>query len=264
MKNPDFNKFSLPLTGNLFQQLSNTIDFENVGKGRQGNHLVNIGDKGIPIVRTTTKYNKPAHNFSAIHHNIIEKINQWANGNDNIQSPLSFNNALIEIYDWNYFKMKYHSDQCLDLATNSYIALFSCYERPEELTENNLRKLKVKNKVRDKELEFVLENNSVVLFSLETNTSYLHKIVLDAVSKQKPIAEDNRWLGITFRRSKTHIQFKDTLPYFPNGTMLSMANEMEQKEFYTLRGQENKVMNFTYPDINYTLNQGDLIQPIDH
>ena len=38
--------------------------------------------------------------------------------------------------------MKYHSDQALDLADNSYICIFSCYDNPI-----NLRTLRIKNKL---------------------------------------------------------------------------------------------------------------------
>ena len=261
MKNLHFYKFKLPLENNLFDELSNSVDLEDVGKGRKGNHLVNLSEKGIPIVRTTTKYNKPAHNFSTIHNRVIDGINDVVKNNNETPFPsLSFNNALIEIYDSSYFKMKYHSDQCLDLATDSYIALFSCYERPDDLTENALRKLKVKSKTTDEEFEFSLENNSVILFSLATNTKFMHKIVLESSNKQR-LDSDNKWLGITFRKSKTFIHFKDDLPYFPNGEPLKLADEIQQKEFYKLRGQENKSIDFLYPTITYTLSISDTMIP---
>lgn len=262
MKNLSFYKFKLPLKNNLFNELSNSVDFEDVGKGREGNHLVNANEKEIPIVRTTTKYNQPAHNFSAIHHSLIDSIKDVVNNSNEAEFPsLSFNNALIEIYDHSYHKMKYHSDQCLDLDTDSYIALFSCYERPDDLTENDLRKLKVKNKTTDEEFEFSLGNNSVILFSLATNTKFMHKIVLDSISNKQRLESDNRWLGVTFRKSKTFIKFKNDLPYFSNGTSLKLADETQQKEFYQLRGQENKNIDFVYPELTYTLSISDTMMP---
>lgn len=265
MNNSNFYKFKLPIKENLFNELSNSVDFEEGNKGRKGNHLVKISTEGIPIVRTTTKYNKPAHNFSPIHDSIVEEIKSAAN-NDGETSfpPLSFNNALIEIYDYRYFKMGYHSDQCLDLDSNSYIALFSCYERPADLSKKTLRKLRVKCKTSHKEFEISLENNSVVLFSLETNTKFAHKIILDYHLNQKSLQSDNKWLGITFRKSKTLIQFKNDLPYLPNGDLLKLADENQQKAFYRLRGQENKSMDFVYPNIDYTISRSDIIMPRDN
>lgn len=262
MSNSEFHKITLPIENNLFDELLNSIEFENIAKGRVGNHLVNVEDKGVPIVRTTTKYNIPAQNFSTIHHKIVASINNIIKSDNLINLPLmDFNNALIEVYDCNYSKMNYHSDQCLDLDSNSYIGLFSCYETPNQLTEKNLRKLIVKDKVSNDEFEISLTHNSVVLFSLETNTKFLHKIILEALPNPKSLTMDNKWLGITFRKSKTFIQFKDNIPYFPNGELFELANDEQQSEFYKLRGQENYNLNFVYPKLTYTLSMGDTLIP---
>ncbi|AXT61157.1 hypothetical protein D1816_12640 [Aquimarina sp. AD10] len=254
-----FHKIVLPLEQNLFNKFSNSIQFEVTGKGRVGNHLVGQDDKGIPLVRTTTNYNIPAYIFSSKHRIIIDSIKS---GVDDIElSSLDFNNALIEIYEQNYTKMKYHSDQCLDVDKDSYIALFSCYERPDELSEQSIRKLKIKDKETNEESEILLTHNSVILFSVSTNSKYLHKIVLEQVKGMKPLAYDNRWLGITFRKSNTFIQFKDDIPYFPNREVLKLANENQRKEFFKLRGEENKNMNFIYPQLNYTLSLADTLPP---
>jgi len=257
MNQTHFYKITLPFNDNLFNDLVDGVEFENVGKGRIGNHLVKISDSKIPIVRTTTKYNIPAHNFSAIHNGIIEAIIS-----NTPQLPsLNFNNALIEVYESKYSKMKFHSDQCLDLANNSYIALFSCYENPKELTEQSLRKLKIKDKTTNEEFEILLTHNSVVLFSTSTNSKFYHKIVLEQVPKQKPLDLDNKWLGITFRESKTYVQFNNNLPFFENGKKLELANEDQKMEYYKLRGEENKSLNFNYPLLSYTLSNADLIMP---
>lgn len=253
----DFIKIELDFEENLFHELSNQIDFESVGKGRLGNHLVKISDEGIPIVRTTTQYNIPAHNFSSTHNLIVEGINDKL---ENL-SPFNFNNALIEIYDSSYKKMKYHSDQCIDLAANSYIGLYSCYENPNELTEQRIRKLKIKDKTSHEEFEISLTHNTVILFSLPTNSKFFHKIILEQVPKQKPPDSENKWLGITFRKSKTFIQFKDNLPYFSDGTVLKLANDVQKKEYYLLRGEENRNIDFNYPKIDYTLSKADTIIP---
>jgi len=257
-----FYKWILPLQKNLFNKLSSSVDFEDLGKGRKGNHLVKMEDESIPLVRTTSKYDTPANRFSDSHNSIANSITNIAKNEIDLQDAfLSFNNALIEIYDKNYFKMKYHSDQALDLDSDSYVALFSCYERPEEVLPPFLRKLKVKDKVTNETHEFSLENNSVILFSLSTNSKYQHKIVLDASSNKKDLLADNKWLGITFRKSKTFIQFKNNLPYFKNGAALKLADENQQREFYKLRGQENKSMDFNYPQIGYTLSKSDTLIP---
>lgn len=260
MINNDFYKFTLPLEKDLFKELSNSVEFEALGKGRKGNHLVDSTEQGVAIVRTTTIYQHPAQCFTPIHRQIMESIKMEANHHAALQGrALSFNNALIEIYDAAYTKMNYHSDQCLDLAADSYIALFSCYENADELLKNKgLRILKIKSKITEEEFEIPLENNSLVLFPLSVNSNYLHKIILAALGGSKV---ENNWLGITFRQSKTFIQFKDNLPYFADGQLLRLADEAETKEFYQLRGAENNSTNFIYPDIPYTLSISDTLQP---
>lgn len=261
----EFQKFTLSLDANLYHELANSIDFEQIGKGRASNHLVKIGEKGVPIVRTTTPYNIPAQNFSSIHNCIIEQINLAIKNSElNDLSFIDFNNALIEVYDFNYSKMNYHSDQNLDLDANSYIGLFSCYENPEKLSDDHLRKLIIKEKGGDEEFEIPLTHNSVILFSVEMNSKFLHKIVLDAKPNQKPFHSDNKWLGITFRESKTFIQFEDNLPYFSNGQLLELANEEQKTEFFKLRGQENRILNFVYPELSYTLSIADRLMPINN
>lgn len=261
-KIPGFYQWNLPLQGDLFSELSAAVDFEELGKGRKGIHLVKMLDEDIPIVRTTSKYDKPAHRFSKAHHSVANAILAMAQKEVELQgASIVFDNALIEIYEKSYFKMKYHSDQALDLENGSYVALFSCYERPEDISAPLMRRLRIRDKMTHKEHEFLLAHNSVILFSLTTNSSYQHKIILDTSSSKKDLMEENRWLGITFRKSKTMIRFQNDLPYFENGELLTLADEHQQREFYKLRGEENKSMNFNYPWIGYTLSKSDTIPP---
>lgn len=262
MEQLPFFKFTLPPEGNSFAELSATVDFEDVGKGRKGNHLSDVSDAGVPIVRTTTQYTRPAHRFSPAHHALSESIRKAAEQEGRVHLPQSpFNNALIEIYEASYWKMGYHSDQALDLEADSWIALFSCYERPEDLSRDDLRKLKIKDKTTNDEAVISLENNSVVLFSSAANALFQHKIVLDHPPAHQPPGADNRWLGITLRKSKTLIHFEGGVPLFQNGNELKIANETQQKEFYQLRGQENRSLGFVYPEIGYTLSVADRLMP---
>ncbi|MFN8394135.1 MAG: hypothetical protein U0176_05610 [Bacteroidia bacterium] len=156
--------------------------------------------------------------------------------------------------------MKYHSDQCLDIAEDSFIALYSRYESPTAMRPGDARKLKVRSKSGDAEFEFDLAHNSVILFSTETNAHFQHKIVLEPAKGATPIPERGRWLGITFRLSKTFIHFRDGKPYFPNGIELRLADAEESKEFYRLRGAENAAVGFVYPEVGYTISEGDLME----
>jgi len=176
------------------------VDFEDMTLGRKAA----IMSKGGYVVRSTDRYEKP----------MIEA-----------ELPNGFNNAMIELYTDEYRSMKYHSDMALDLAEGSKIAIYSCY--PEE--EKNRRKLIVKDKVSGCRKEFVLENRSMIKFSLETNRECVHKIVGRGV-----------WLGITYRKSKTIGTFR-------------RATEEEKKELYKLRTKENREVDFKWPEIEYQI-----------
>src|SRR5262249_51752833 len=130
--------------------------------------------------------------FRPVHERLARQIQQRAS------LPAGFNNALIESYTNAYATMGAHSDQALDLADASFIAVFSCYEHPERATPP--RKLCVESKKPGGEgIAIPLSHNSVVVFSVDANRRLRHKIVLDT-SARPP---ENRWLGLTFRTSKT-------------------------------------------------------------
>ncbi|MBX9694317.1 MAG: hypothetical protein K2Z81_18170, partial [Cyanobacteria bacterium] len=102
-----------------------------------------------------------------------------------------------------------------------------------------------------------LAHNSVVVFSVDANRRFRHKIVLDT-SSQVP---ENEWLGITFRTSKTFVKLRDAQTYFLDGTRLSLATDEQKSEFFQLRGRENKEVDFSYPRITYTISESDLMPP---
>lgn len=258
----NFYKIILPLEINLFDELLDSIEFEKINKGRIANNLVLIEENRVPIVRTTSKYSIPAQNFLEVHKKIIKSINQNIIDNHLTNIPFQyFNNALIEVYGFDYSKMGFHSDQCLDIENNSFIGVFSCYENPNALTTKTIRKLKIKNKTTNEEFEFSLPHNSVVLFSTDTNSKFKHKIVLDIDPKSINSIIQNKWLGITFRTSKTYIEFKNNVPFFTNGALLQIANEEQEKEFFKYKGEENKSLNFNYPFLNYTISLADTLFP---
>ena len=233
---------------NIFNELEKSCDFEDITVGRKGQTLVDYKNELIPLVRTTTIYNKSVQSFSQIHYNIINQIKNTIKDNN-----LEFNNALIEIYTNEYHKMKYHSDQSLDLDNNSYICLFTCYENN---SNDNIRKLIIKNKTTNESSYLSLDNNSIIIFSIEKNKNYLHKIILDNIKS------NNRWLGITFRLSKTFIKFINEIPYFyPNmNKILRLANSEEKITFYSCRSKENLTNNYIYPEIDYTISISDILQ----
>jgi hypothetical protein len=240
----------VPTEGNLFEELLASVRFEDVGKGRQGAVLTRTDETGgIPIVRTTTRYRAPARPFRAVHERLAQQIRTSAS------LSVGFNNALIESYTNTYTTMSSHSDQALDLADESFIAVFSCYEYPELATPP--RTLLVEPKGAGGEsVAMPLTHNSVVVFSVGTNRRLRHKIVLGA--SREP---ENRWLGITFRRSKTFVRFRDGCAYLPDGVRLTLADDEQRRGFYSLRRRENDETDFTYPRLTYTVSESDLVPP---
>jgi len=240
-----FTKTILDYENNMFPLLS-TINFENITKGRKGAVLINAQNNLIPLVRTTSKYINSPQQFNQIHLDIINKIKEMTNIDN-----LCFNNALIEMYDNSYCTMGFHSDQALDLANDSYIAIYSCYKN---INTVNHRKLIVKNKTTNKISEIIMDHNSVILFDLTSNQQHLHKIILNNINK------DNEWLGITFRCSKTFVHHINNVPYFyKTDVPLKLATDKETKEFYKLRSEENKKTDFTYPNLDFTISPSDLL-----
>jgi hypothetical protein len=247
----EIRSYTLFTEGNLFEELLESVRLEDVGKGRQGTVLIKIDEtRSIPIVRTTTKYSDPAQHFQPPHERLARQIQKIAS------LSVDFNNALIEKYTNDYTTMGSHSDQALDLANDSFIAIFSCYKHPE--IANPPRKLLVELKESGGDrMEIHLTHNSVVMFSVETNRRLKHKIVLEKSTQMS----ENQWLGITFRSSKTFVRFCNGYAYFLDDMKLILANDEQRQEFYHLRRRENNETDFTYPRITYTLSESDMMPP---
>ena len=252
-----FKKYVLDLDYNAFATLSMITKFEDICKGRKRAILVNCKDGFtpqvplVPIMRTTTIYKEPAQKFLPIHYDIMDQIKK------KFKEDIQFNNAMIEIYDPRYRKMGFHTDQSLDLAEDSYICIFSCYENDSN-NKNDIRKLVIQNKSTKELSEILMENNSIVLFSTSVNHEHVHKIILDSNKST------NRWLGLTLRLSKTFVKFVDEVPYFYFNKMLKnkvlrIANENEKKEFLKLKGKENSEIGYIYPEIDYTISTSDML-----
>ncbi|MFE0738606.1 hypothetical protein [Streptomyces sp. NPDC058855] len=243
--------YALPAEENLFPELFASVRWEDVGKGRRGAVLTRPDETGgVPLVRTTTRYGSPAQRFREVHERLARRIQ------DRAAIPVGFNNALIEVYTNAYTTMGGHSDQALDLADGSYIALFSCYERPEP---DPPRKLIFEPKEPGAgTFEIPLDHHGVVAFSVGTNRRLRHKIVLDSSRR----AGENRWLGVTFRTSGTLVGFRDGHAYLPGGARLVPADDEQRREFYRLRRRENEETDFTYPPLTCTVSESDLLPPV--
>jgi len=248
----------------LYSELLKSAVMEDVCKGRKGAVLVKPDElRGVPIVRTTTKYHRPAQCFKPVHDRLTEQIQEQIQRSASSLPGFRFNNALIEHYDEGYATMGFHSDQALDLEEDSYIALFSCYKNPSALADTNSapRKLIVQSKegTGPKEpTEIPMLHNSVIIFSMETNKTFQHKIVLDSTAEG---GADNPWIGVTFRVSKTFVRFNGGEVFFQDGTPLRLANRQQSQEFFRQRKLENRQESFRYENIDFTISKSDLVLP---
>jgi hypothetical protein len=234
-----------PIVPNLFEVLETSVKHEFVEQGRWGTMLVEPNATGgIPLVRTTAIHKEPNQRFQEIHWKVADAIRQ-ASG-----KQLEFNNAWAELYDTSYRTMGFHSDQNTDLVRPSYIALFSVYDKP-----TSFRTLTVRNKTNLTEVDYPMYDHSVILFDTDANDSHQHKIVL------KNVEGESRWIGLTFRLSKSFVHFVDGMPYL-NGKQLRLATPEEKIAFRVMRKQENETIGFRYPDYDYTLTPSDLIPPV--
>jgi hypothetical protein len=246
-----FQKRLLDIHRNLFFDLQDGIQFETICTGRTGAILVRADScDHVPLVRSTTAYLNPPHRFTAHHNELMASILEHF-------PSATFNNALIEVYDERYKSMGMHSDQAQDLASNSYIALYSCYQDPHIPAR---RKLQIKNKNTKDCSDIVLDHHSVVVFSTDTNRRFTHRIYLE---NSKSVS--NQWLGVTFRLSSTFLKFVDGKAWLTHDDSMPLKiveDEHEKKRLIKLRSEENKCTDFTYPLLYSTLSPGDLQHPV--
>ena len=257
----------------IFWHVYSSIRWDNVTRGRQGANLVNVdrdpetGTEYVPIVRTTTAYHEQMQHFSVPVDYIQKCINaKVAADSSGDATPMSFNNVMAEVYTDECRNMKFHSDQALDLDPETYIAVFSCYDDPSAPP----RALRIIHKDSDPEdpqsyQDISMDHQSVIVFSVETNKFYRHKII------QETSETGSRWLGLTFRCSATfvyradgsasehtaHTRFRDT------GKLLELADKEKKQKFIRYKGRENREA-FEYPSgICYTLSPHDFWPPIN-
>lgn len=253
-----------------YDNLIKDINFESITKGRESGNLYYPINKlnYIPLVRTTTIYSIPIQKFNLTHLKLINQIKTQSKSELGLELG-SLNNGLVEIYTNEYKTMGFHSDQALDIEPNSHICIFSHYSNP---STSSIRYLEIQNKITGEYKSIPLTHNSVIIFDTETNKSNLHKIILKnypkpcSNSKTNFFSNNDKWFGLTLRTSKTLIEFINNKPYSTNNysnipVELTLATEEEKKEFYKLRSEENKSINYTYPQINYTISPSDLINP---
>ena len=154
--------------------------------------------------------------------------------------------------------MGFHCDQSQDLEENTLICILSFYLNP---TAQGKRAFVYKQKNDDVENTIIMEHNSMLIFDTQVNMYHLHKIVLTE-------SKNNEWVGLTFRTSKTFVQFthvdkiEQPIPTINNQPLRFVTDEKEKKEYFFLKGLENKQADFTWPILTYTISPSNLMRPI--
>ncbi len=203
--------------------------------------LVQPENDQVPIVRSTYA---PKYQIIPPHCKSILKAAQIVLEQN--QSHVVFNNVLAECYQAEKRRMAFHTDQALDLKDDTFICLYSIYN---DESEPNLRKLVVRNKTTQVVEEIALLHKSIVVFSTNTNRHFLHKIVSP---NERPTSSE--WIGLTFRCSKTSIIELNGRLWTSDGNPLDIASDEQLKEFYANKKQENKQINFQWPNTPYVVN----------
>jgi hypothetical protein len=243
-----FRAYQLKNENGIFQKLDSVVAFERNSPGREGCLISLPSENGKwPVVRSSAKFIHPTQAFPAVYSELASNIHSLLKI-ENKMDVLRFNNALVEKYDKRYVKMAFHSDCALDLDEKSFICVYSCYENE---TKEQDRVMKIQNKTTKETYTVQLKHGSIVIFSVSANREYVHTI-LSSSSSSSPLSKDeNKWLGVTFRTSKTILK----------PSQLMLADSKQRSEFYANRRKENETVDFRWAHQNsfVTLSSGDLL-----
>jgi hypothetical protein len=251
-----FQVLSVP-TNLTYSDLLQDLDLETIRDGRQQTTLVCLTPTGlVPLVRSTTSCKYPAQPIKPVHAQLMAEILSQL---ELAGVSTSFNHIMLERYSSDYRKMRYHSDQALDLAEDSYIAIFSRYPVPP--FPGRELQLVIRTKANPQYEQIIpLTDRSLIYFSVADNRLYQHKLVLK--SDQQLAVPDQPWLGLTMRCARTLLRFINEIPYFTDQqAMLVLATPTQAKECLSYRHAENTKTDFRYPILTYTLSVGDTLDP---
>jgi hypothetical protein len=236
-----------------FTRIGAEVDLEpSASAGREGAIVVAIPATGaVPLVRSTTPYDSPAQVMGPALHHLAAVVAPMLGA----ATPRTFNNVMVERYQWLYRTMGPHTDQALDLEDASWICICTWYNNPDA---EDVRTLVCIDKATGDRTEIPLRHNSCVAFSVEENRRMRHQIV--ANSKPDP---HTTWLGVTMRTSKRALVFADGLPYLHPGIPLVLADDSQRRELFALRRRENLEGDFEYAHdaIHFTISPSDLLVP---
>lgn len=261
---------------------------------RKGIYLSNVVESGdgvhFNLLRCSTNLKGPTESFTKVDMEIVDRVQSVAKTHYKDSAPL--NHVLAQVYENSTVtdgvhkkekkaKIKSHSDKTKDMPDNGLIAFVTFYskevddpqikqsqEDPYDRVYKNgsvLTTLHFKSKEEDakvKEFSITLYPNSAFIIPLETNRLYTHEIVPPQMSVDKIPTR----LGYVIRCSKTEATHVDGVTCIKKKDGLTPLKSPTDEQFDWLKQkyyEENlSTDKIEYGDVDFTLNDGDLLAPI--
>lgn len=142
--------------------------------------------------RKTASFGVP-YNYSNINYEFYNFPSYISEIIDKIEIILNYrpNNCLINYYNESFSRMGYHSDQIEILEPNTGILILSL---------GSSRTMRFKNKNENNLFDVIINSDSLLYMTQETQNKWLHSIL----PEQGPKSENER-ISITFRKIKLDI-----------------------------------------------------------
>lgn len=251
---------------------------------RKGVYITPVSsDLKFRLLRCSSNLQGPTETFSNTDTSIVTLVNNMAK--KLYSNPAELNHVLAQVY-YNYTidgktrraKIPPHSDKTEDMPDNGIMAFCTFYDPialadPKYHLDDNgslmykntlaLTILRFVNKTTKVVQDFILYPGSMLLIDLNVNREYTHEIVpplLDA-------SDVPTRLGYVIRCSKQEAQYINGTTYItsPDGTSVPLrsANPDDTSSLKKLYLEENITPSKpNYGFLDFTLNQGDLLQPL--
>lgn len=284
------NYFDLVTNEHEFQTLTESNKPSNAY--RTGIYLTPVTKKedGIEfkLLRCSSNLGGPTDNFREIDHEIVTQLNEIVDYFFDKKTCL--NHVLAQVYNndgGKKAKIKAHSDKTKDMPRNGLIAFCTfykdyvnntftdisksntdyfnyCYRSTSVLTVLRFRLKHTKKERLIEKFDVILYPNSVFLMPLSTNRLYTHEIIPSGL----PIDKIPTRMGYVVRCSKTKAIFKDGKTWLINCDNLTELIEPDDegftrlKDFYHKENTSCDIIN--YDNFNFSLNNGDYLEPLNH
>jgi hypothetical protein len=235
-------------------------------------------DYRFNLLRCSTNLKGPTENFRDTDNEIMNSVNEMVR--KYFDQPVKLNHVLAQVYENSFHnekerkaKISTHSDKTKDMPRNGLIAFCTFYKgynikhvgdvQHKNQTIFTKLRFKLKNNVENMcpMFEIVLYPNSVFIIPLSINRLYTHEISPSIL----PIEKIPVRCGFIARCSNQEAVHRHGITYIEHNHDLVLLEQPDEKDFKHLKDlyvQENATTNvINYGQINFSLNQGDYMQP---